>query len=394
MIGECNLKVSVVLPCYNCEKYIVKTIKSILSQTVKPIEIILVNDASTDNTLEILREKENKYSEVIKVINLKNNKGVSHARNCGVENSNGSHILFMDSDDIAEPKLIEKHLERLEELNFNKKERYILCYSAYIQTDEIGNQVSEVVEGIQFQPEEALGYEFIRNHISTSGVLVNKEFFIESGGFNKNINLSEDWDLWLRLAAIGGFAYVDEPLVRVRRHGKNASSNINKMIDAEKNVLKQYNIEYIKNAIFKRDLEIEANTVDYASILFRLDKWEEGYLELKELQNKGHDFYNIYFYLGLYYLKKEDFRNALKYFNKTINLKSNHGAALNNAGALLILNDDKNKAKEYLNIAMGYFPSYMDAKHNYKLLDREKLTLEDLKFTWRELRKVLLNYSE
>ena len=386
--------ITCIIPCYNCEKYVLKTIESLIHQTIKPIEIILINDASNDNTLEILRETEKEYSDIIKVIDLADNKGASYARNFGVHNSRGDYILFMDSDDIAEPVLIEEYQYRLDQLNYEKEDKYILCYSAYIQIDEKDNQISEIVRGIQVKPEETLGYEFVRNYIiSTSGVFVKKDFFIKSGGFNEKIRYSEDWDLWLRLACLGGFAYVDKPLIRIRRHDTNLSSNVVKMLDAEKTILKQYSFDYIKDAVYKRELSIEENTVDFVSILFRIGYWEEGFLELKNLLEQGYSFHNLFFYLGLYYLKHKNVETALEYFEKTVTLKKDHGAALNNLGALYLFNRDKKVAKNKLESAMEYFPSYMDANHNYNLLNKKAVSLHQLRFTWRELRKVLTNYT-
>lgn len=388
-------EISCVIPCYNCEKYVSKTIESLINQTIRPIEIILINDASTDNTLEILRETEKEYRDLIKVIDLAENKGASYARNFGVHNSRGDYILFMDSDDIAEPVLIEEYQYRLDQLNYEKEDKYILCYSAYIQIDEKDNQISEIVSGIQVKPEETLGYEFVRNYIiSTSGVLAGKDFFIKSGGFNEKIRYSEDWDLWLKLACLGGFAYVDKPLIRIRRHDTNMSSNVVKMLDAEKTILKQYSTGYIRDAVYKRELGVEENTADYVSILFRLGYWKEGFLELNNLLEQGYSFYNLYFYLGLYYLKHKNVETALEYFKKTINLKPDHGAALNNLGALYLFNGDKKLAKNKLESAIEYFPSYMDANHNYNLLNEKTVSLPQLRFTWRELRKVLTKYTE
>ncbi len=113
------------------------------------------------------------------------------------------------------------------------------------------------VRGIQVGPGEILGYQLTRNYILTSGVLIKKDYFLKTGGFNEEIRYFEDWDLWLRLARYGGFAYVDEPLVKIRRHGSNLSSKIGKMLGAERAVLKQYSIDFIKNAIFKRKLSFE-----------------------------------------------------------------------------------------------------------------------------------------
>ena len=385
---------SAVIPCYNCPNFISKTIESLINQTIKPQEIILVNDASTDNTLEILKQIKEQYPNIAEIINLEKNKGASHARNHGVENSKGEYVLFMDSDDIAEPTLIEEYVDRLDKLNNRTEDKYILCYSAYIQIDGKDKQISDIVKGIQVEPDEILGYEFTRNYVSTSGVLVKKDYLIKTGGFNEKIRYSEDWDLWLKLAQLGGFAYVDEPLIKIRRHGSNLSSKIGKMLGAERAVLKQYSIDFIKNAIFKRKLSFQKNVVDFVSVLFRLDYWEEGFTELKSLLNEGYDFYNLYFYIGLYYLKHKNITKALDYFIKTINIKENHGAALNNIGAIYLYNGDNKLAEKYLKLAIKYFPAYMDASHNLSLLNKRSLSLEDLKFTWRELREVLTRYTE
>jgi len=383
--------ISCIIPCYNCQDFISKTVESLLNQTNKPLEIILVNDHSKDNTLEILKKIEINNSSIVKIIDLKKNKGSSYARNLGVENAKGEYILFMDSDDIAELTLIEKSLLRLNELN--KDSKYILCYSAHIQINEEGNKISDIVKGIQVEPGEILGYEFVRNYIPTSGVLIEKDYFFKTGGFNENIRYSEDWDLWLKLAQLGGFAYVNEPLIKIRRHGKNLSSQIDKMLEAEKVVLNQYSVDFIKEAIFKRKLDFEKNVVDFVSVLFRFDYWEEGFIELNRLLNEGYNFYNLYFYLGLYFLKNKNVEKALDYFMSTINVKKNHGATLNNIGGIYLFKGENKLAEKYLKLAIDYFPSYMDANHNMKLLDKKFVSLEDVKFTWRELREVLTSYN-
>lgn len=383
-------KISCIIPCYNSQKYIAKTITSVLNQTVEPWEIILVDDKSTDNTLQILREYK-LANEKIKVIELKENKGSSFARNYGAKTASGMYVLFMDSDDLADPNLLEKFLNKLATINTNR-ENFQLCYSAYLQIDEYDKETNDVSRGIQCEPEEILGYQFIRNYVPTSGVIVHKDLFLETGGFNENLKYAEDWDLWLRLAAKTGFAYVDEPLVKIRRHGDNLSAKVNIMLQAEKEILKQYDKSYIKNAIYRRKLTYEQNTVDYVALLFRLDDWEEGFSELKNLMEKGFRFYNLYFYLGLYYLHHYQLDNALTYFTKTITYKHNHGAALNNAGAIYLLKGKQKEAEKCLHAAIDYFPNYIDANHNLKYLNADSVTIESLNFTWRELREVLTSY--
>ena len=100
-------KVSMIVPVYNVEKYIGKCLESIVNQTFKNIEIIVVNDGSTDNSQEIINEYEKKYPNLLKSYE-KENGGLSDARNYGLEKANGDYICFVDSDDFLAIDLLEK----------------------------------------------------------------------------------------------------------------------------------------------------------------------------------------------------------------------------------------------------------------------------------------------
>ncbi|EQB3100323.1 glycosyltransferase [Clostridium botulinum] len=389
---ESNL--SVAIPCYNCKKYIKKTIKTLLKQTILPKEIILVNDNSSDDTIKVLEEIQNSNKEIVRVFNLTKNKGPSFARNYAVDKSKGDYILFMDSDDLASPYLIEKSLTKLKSMNGKSHDKWILSYTSYIQIDENDNIISDIIKGIQVETEEILGYEFLRNYIiSTSGVILKKNYFYEAGKFNERLSYSEDWDLWIKVAALGGFSYLNEPLVKVRRRENSLSSNLKNMKDGEKTVLNQYDLEFIEEAVNKRKVPSYINTCDFVSMLFRLNYWEEGFEKLKCL-SKNFDYYNIYFLLGLYYIKNQNLNLALENFNKTINLKQNHGAALNNLGAIYCLLGQIDQGKRLLIKALEIFPNYLDAMHNLDLvINKSNVTYNNINFTWRELRNTLINYK-
>lgn len=387
------LDVSVVIPCYNCENFINKTVNSILNQTVLPKEIILIDDNSSDNTLKAIQELENS-NKIVKVFNFIENKGPSFTRNYGVDKSKGEYILFMDSDDIASPYLIEKSLQKLSNLNKQDKNKWVLSYTSYIQIDEYDNIISTIIKGIQVEPEEILGYEFLRNIIiTTSGVIIHKNIFYEAARFNEELSYSEDWDLWLRVARLGGFSYVDEPLIKIRRREGSLSSKIKNMKKGEQKVLKQYSIDFIEESVNKRKLPNCVNVCDFVSIIFRLDYWEEGFQKLKTFKNNC-DCYNVYFLLGLYYIKKHNLELALQSFNKTIELKENHGAALNNLGGVYCLFGQINQGKKFLNKALEMFPNYLDAKYNLNIIFNDSsITYDSVKFTFRELRETLINYE-
>ena len=126
--------VSVITPIYNSEKYISKTINSVINQSYKNLEIILVDDGSTDKTYEILK----KYSKMDKRIKLfhQKNKGAPLARNKGLEKSTGRYIVFVDSDDILEKDAIEKYMENVP---------FDILIGNYRTIDENGKFINNVI---------------------------------------------------------------------------------------------------------------------------------------------------------------------------------------------------------------------------------------------------------
>lgn len=108
-----KILISVVIPIYNSEKFLSRAIESVVNQTYENIEIILINDGSTDNSLEVCKEYEEKDKR-IKVINKKNS-GVSDTRNYGIENSTGQYIMFMDSDDYIDKDMIKDMTDKIDE---------------------------------------------------------------------------------------------------------------------------------------------------------------------------------------------------------------------------------------------------------------------------------------
>ena len=108
------IKVSVVVPVYNTSKYLRRCLDSLVNQTLKDIEIIIINDKSTDNSKDIIKEYESKYNN-IKVIHNKTNKGIGYNRNLGIEIASGKYIAFVDSDDYIDLNLYKKMHEYSEE---------------------------------------------------------------------------------------------------------------------------------------------------------------------------------------------------------------------------------------------------------------------------------------
>ena len=124
-------KVSIIIPVYNAEKFISKTIESVLSQSYKNWEMLIMNDKSTDNSYEVIL-KYSKLDDRIKLINTEKNMGVVKGRNTLIEMATGKYIAFLDADDIWKPNKLEK------QIYFMQKNNYSFTYTAYEKIDENG----------------------------------------------------------------------------------------------------------------------------------------------------------------------------------------------------------------------------------------------------------------
>jgi len=99
--------VSIIIPVYNAEKYLIECLGNVVNQTLEDIEVILVNDASTDNSLLLMQECQRQYPQMVKIIDSKENMGAGGARNLGIEVAEGEYIGFVDSDDIIDIHMYE-----------------------------------------------------------------------------------------------------------------------------------------------------------------------------------------------------------------------------------------------------------------------------------------------
>ena len=231
--------VSIVMPAYNCEKYVVEAINSILAQTYRNWELLVLDDGSKDNTLRIIEEFSQKDSRIKALPNGKN-MGVSATRNRGIELASGEWIAFLDSDDMWKSEKLEKQFEIVEK----EAAEFLFTGSSYI------NEEGEPYKGI-FEVPEKITYKKLRNQnvISCSSVLVKKKYF-EHIKMEKD-EMHEDYAVWLRILKLGVTAFgVNEPLLIYRISRNSKSGNKMKTVKMTYKVFRFVGINPIGSAYF------------------------------------------------------------------------------------------------------------------------------------------------
>lgn len=230
-----NPLISVVLAVYNGEKYLVKAIESILNQTYLNFEFIIINDGSTDRSLEIIKSYDDKRIVLIS----RENRGLIESLNEGIEKAKGRYIARMDADDISFPKRFE------EQIDFMEKNLDIgICGTAVIG---FGEDIKESQWKLSLNNKTIKTELLFSSCFAHPTVMIRKELIVKHNLFyNKAFVHAEDFELWTRMAEHTKFANLEMPLLKYRIVQDSVTR------EADKNIEQRY--QTIKS-IFKRYLE-------------------------------------------------------------------------------------------------------------------------------------------
>jgi glycosyltransferase involved in cell wall biosynthesis len=276
MDNKLGPKVSIIIPVYNGSNFVKKAIDSALAQTYKNIEIIVVNDGSTDEkrTEEICLS----YGKRIRYFH-KENGGVATALNFGIEKMNGEYFSWLSHDDVYKPDKIKKQIEFLEK----NKEKNIILFSNYELMDQEGKFLSKVTldhKTLIEKPEYAL----LRGAINGITLLIPKKAFDEHGGFNKDLKCTQDYDMWKRIMSNYKFIHSEDIQTKTRIHPEQDSNKHPDMISegdklwigmmsdlpiktkerlegGEQNFYKEM-VTFLKNTPYKGGMDFANNKVD------------------------------------------------------------------------------------------------------------------------------------
>jgi glycosyltransferase involved in cell wall biosynthesis len=205
------MKISVVIPAYNAARFLPRCLASVIAQTLKPEEIIVVDDGSTDNTAALAAELG------ARVIRRKNG-GISAARNIGIQNASCEWIALLDADDSWKPEKLELQAACIQPDT-------VLVYTGIRFFDDSGGR-GELLAIDPVSAGKALRYS---NPIPCT-YLVRREALLQGGGYREDIRACEDWEMLVRLQRLGKFEAVADPLTNVYLHSDSLSANPEAML--------------------------------------------------------------------------------------------------------------------------------------------------------------------
>lgn len=241
-----SLLVSIIMPVHNGQKFITKSIESVLEQSYENWELIIVNDGSTDLTEEIVIKFQNLTNKVKYFYKV--NEGQVKATNFGILKSNGDYVAFLDSDDLWESDKLNK------QVNFISKNKNIdFLYAKYNSIDEYGNLLSTNNSHGSLNHHEDL---LKRCFIGRLTVMVKKSILVELDLFDEFLHSTDDWDMWIRISKKFQLSFLDEVVASYRIHPQSMSKNsYNQLLNVSKVYAKHVFSNSELNKQFKNDVK-------------------------------------------------------------------------------------------------------------------------------------------
>ncbi|MES2863872.1 MAG: glycosyltransferase family 2 protein [Bacteroidota bacterium] len=293
-------KISVIMPVYNCELYIQEAVESILAQTYTDFELLLIDDASKDKTVEIIKSfNDNRINLIQKPKNL----GYTDSLNYGFSVAEGEYIARMDGDDFSLPTRFEKQVAYLD-----KHPDVVLCGANYsiIGTD-IVNKLPENNDEIQIQ--------FIRNNSIAHPVVMLRNSVLKANGIVYDVTKepAEDFDLWVRLLNYGKLHNIQEVLLNYRVHQKQVSNLQSKK---QRNISIDTKLNVFKNLSINWNQEEEKVLRKHLANIFFIDLKElETLKKINQEILQSNESKSVFNHKLLTdYLKKDEERQLLRYF--------------------------------------------------------------------------------
>ncbi|MBA2369009.1 MAG: glycosyltransferase [Candidatus Protochlamydia sp.] len=367
--------VSVIIPAFNQAPFLAEALESVLQQSYSHIEILLIDDGSTDGSPAIALTYAQKDPRLHYI--RQENKGPAAARNLGITKSSGAYLCLLDGDDRMAPERIALQLKA-----FQDDPSIDIVFTALGIIDQEGNSLG-IMRSLDYAYENFLPHLFFRNVIPGPSTIMAKKHCFVQNPYDETFIHAEDYELMVRLAHLYHFKYLNLPLTDYRRHKENLSNNLNAHRQAEIIVLARYSLEHIASTVNKSSLSTEEKTMLLGKIFFNLEHIEKALALFQGLAAPLASFY-----AGNCYAKLQKWNEGRRAYLEALRLDPLNAACHNNLGVLYAL-QEIDKAAFHFQQAVKLKSGYQDALFN--LAHRDKPAL--MRWTWRELRPDLLPYS-
>jgi glycosyltransferase involved in cell wall biosynthesis len=279
-------RVSVVIPTYNRAHLIGESIQSVLTQTFRDFELIVVDDGSSDDTETVVR----RFGDPRIRYTYQENKGISGAQNTGIRTAKGGYIAFLGSDDLWLPALLQLEVEIL-----GSNPDVGLAYAKAQAIDTDGNLKSQISGTSQKYPGDTLKSALYGNFVCTIAALMRRECFDRVGLFDETLKARVDYDMWIRMAKHYRFAYLDRVLAHFRIHSGRYTR--------------------VKSEHFAQVCTSRIKVLDKA---FADPDLSEDILSTKPIAYR-----NAYMDIGLGWLSSRTWRESVRNFRKAIRISPN-----------------------------------------------------------------------
>jgi len=344
MIKKDIPKISIVIPAYNREQYIGEAIESAIAQTTPSMEIVIIDDGSTDNTAEIVSRY---VSNNVRYV-WKEHEGQPHSRNRGIQESRGDFILWLDSDDTLMPHTVSTYIDQL-----SRYPEVDVLYGKIVKTNAQDKILSENFhQDYYHNNDELISLLFSANRVPQPGTMVRKSIYERYGGYNLDFKRAPDYEFIVRIAPHAIFKHVGIAVSTWRWHENNNASG-----------------QLITD--FSRELEVANSMLKRFSIqqLFPDLDWNDKQTSLAV----------AYISIGNVFMKWCDFSVAHKYFKKSADLIPSD-RAFYKLGVTAFELGRYDESKQHFDMTLKMTPDHIAAKSKHaeveKIIEKEKLTVK------------------
>ena len=384
-----NPLVSCIVPMYNSQRTICECLQSIVKIDYSPLEVLIVDDGSTDQSLEFVQEfvsREKHPGLEFSILLHRKNRGISASRNFALEKMTGEYFFFADADDIHYPDRVSSPLSYLQ-----KNSGVDIVYSDIDLWHEAKGRDAVVKRGFPegMTNENAFLYQLHRSHLWSGVLFARSSAKLE---FDESLSSAVDYDWYFNQYFHGRtIHFIDQSLARYRLHERNTSKKLSKSKGNVERILKKYDFEEAYSRM-RSDDDADDLPLAFASVNLTLGQFE---LALEKLETVRVDSFGKGFITGVVHASMGSHELAADIFRSLYDRFPEHPECLNNLAVCLVRIDRSlDEAASLLQLAREKNPDYLDARHNQSLLKTDSFDVGQLILTLKPLRPNLTHLDK